>query len=377
MRRVCIFSTAYLPHIGGAEIAVKEITDRLADDHFVCITAKMDSALPRVEQIGNVEVHRVGWGIPMLDKMWLALFGWKVARKLHAVEKFDCAWAIMASYGGLAAERFVAKTDVPMLLTVQEGDTPEHIAKRARMTGGRFGKIFERATALQAISAYLQDWAQKMGFAGKHSVVIPNGVAVEQFAHVFSAEEKAHARAEFGFNDNARIAVTVSRLVGKNGVGDSIAALTHLPEEFCLVIAGEGELRHQLESQVAELGLQSRVRFLGLQPYDSLPLVLQACDVFVRPSISEGLGNVFLEAMAAGIPVVGTRVGGIVDFLEHGKTGFVCKPSNPQSVATALSLAVEENSSVIAQAKAMVVDRFTWDSVVQRMDKVFTTVCES
>src|SRR3989338_9428218 len=119
-KRVLVFSTAYLPLIGGAEIAVKEITDRLPDVEFVMVTARLKKELPSVEKLGNVSVHRIGNG-GSFDKLRLVFSGWKYALKLG---KFDAIWAIMASYGGFAALRYKKKNPcTPFLLTLQEGDS--------------------------------------------------------------------------------------------------------------------------------------------------------------------------------------------------------------------------------------------------------------
>ena len=93
MKRILIFSTAYLPFIGGAEIAVKEITDRLPEYAFVLITAKIDRMLPDHERIGNVDVHRIGRG-NFFDKFRLVFRGSTYAKTLGY---FDAVWAIMAS----------------------------------------------------------------------------------------------------------------------------------------------------------------------------------------------------------------------------------------------------------------------------------------
>ena len=100
-KRILIFSTAYVPLIGGAEVAVKEITDRILDFEFVMVTAKIDPELPEVEKIGNIEVHRLGNGNHW-DKYWLVCHGPRYAQKLG---HFDAIWGIMASYAGFAALR--------------------------------------------------------------------------------------------------------------------------------------------------------------------------------------------------------------------------------------------------------------------------------
>ena len=101
--RVLIFSTAYYPFVGGAEVAIKEITDRAKDIEFDMITARLDSKLACFERIGNVNVYRLGFGLKHFDKWWLMKFGGWKAWWLNRKNKYDVSWSMMASWGGLAA----------------------------------------------------------------------------------------------------------------------------------------------------------------------------------------------------------------------------------------------------------------------------------
>ncbi len=371
MKHVVVFSTAYHPFVGGAEIAVQEITARVRGYTFDIITARLSRSVKRVEKLGNVTVHRLGIGVPFFDKWYLAFFGARYARKLHAESRFSIVWAIMASYGGLAAARFAKNIKIPYLLTLQEGDDLAGVEKKMRLAPRWFARVFNQAHALQAISNYLLEWGEKMGFSGNQAVVIPNGVAVE----VFSQKTKLR---EFGFADDAFVLITVSRLVKKNGVADVIRALPDLPSDVCLVVCGDGELRRQLESLVSSLKLEDRVRFVGTVAYEDLPAYVQSADVFIRPSLSEGLGNAFLEAMAAGVVVIGTPVGGIPEFLVDEKTGYFCKPNDPNSVALAVFKVRElhdlERKSIQGQAKSVVEERFTWTYVAAQMQSLFDSL---
>ena len=103
-------------------------------------------------------------------------------------------------------------------------------------------------------------------------------------------------------------------MVIKNGVGDVIKALPKLSENIKFVILGEGELKQKLIKLAKDLGVSDRVIFKGFVSHEKIPKYLKACDIFIRPSLSEGMGNSFIEAMACRIPVIATPVGGIVDF---------------------------------------------------------------
>ena len=123
------------------------------------------------------------------------------------------------------------------------------------------------------------------------------------------------AKKELKKNENNTYLITTSRLVYKNGIDDVIRALASLPQHIQFVIFGTGPDENTLRSLANELDIQNRIHFKGHIDHDVMPLYLKACDIFIRSSRSEGMGNSFVEAMAAELPVIATQEGGIVDFL--------------------------------------------------------------
>src|SRR3989344_7308959 len=102
-KKALIFSTSYYPFVGGAEVAIKEITDRIPDIQFDLITAKMKKGLPFMEKVGNVTVYRLGLGISIIDKLILPFEGVLFARHLSKKNKYDFFWCMMVSFAGGAA----------------------------------------------------------------------------------------------------------------------------------------------------------------------------------------------------------------------------------------------------------------------------------
>lgn len=376
---ILIFSTDdHLYPAGGAENAMGEITKRLSDIQFDLICARLRKEVKKYEELGNVRIHRIGFGIPRIDRYMLALFGHRKALSLYRQYSHDLVWSIMASYGAFSAVRVKERANIPFLLTLQEGTNIKDIMQKVRFVQKQFKGIFKSADALQSISRFLQSWGHEMGFAGSIDKVIPNGVDIPAFTADFSTDELNAKRRTFGFKDNATILVTTSRLEVKNGVGDIIDSLPFLPENVCLLICGSGSLERELRNKIKEQGLEERVRFLGFLPIKELPMVLKASDIFIRPSLSEGLGNAFLEAMAAEIPVIGTARGGITDFLKDNVTGFLCEPENCRSVASAvkrvLVLSAEERAAVVMNAKNMVIKNYDWAKISASMRDIFNTL---
>jgi glycosyltransferase involved in cell wall biosynthesis len=375
--RILVFSTDdHLYPAGGAESAMGEIMKRLPDIEFDLITARLRKTASYEEHIGNVHIYRIGFGIPRIDGYLLAVFGHLLAFRLLQKHSYDLIWSLMASYGAFSAVRVKKKTGIPILLTLQEGDAIEYILNKVRFVRGAFNEIFKSADGLQTISNFLLSWGKTMGCTGE-ARVIPNGVDVASFTAEIPADELKAARTSFGFPEDAYVLITSSRLEIKNGVGDVIEALPSMPD-VCFVVCGSGSLEASLKARVKELGLENRVRFLGFVNITALPKLMKASDAFIRPSLSEGLGNAFLEAMATKRPTIGTPVGGIPDFLIEGETGFLCEPQNPTSIVNAISRIRKLPPSKLEQIKetgyTRVLETYNWERIASSMRVFFADI---
>ncbi|MFH1029735.1 MAG: glycosyltransferase family 4 protein [bacterium] len=410
---VLIFSITYFPFVGGAEVAVKEITDRIichvgrdakfcvsttGDDKcidFDLITAKLNKKLPDFEKIGNVNVYRVGWGWK-LDKYFYPVLAFRKAVKLHRQKKYDIAQAIMANYAGLTALLFKLKDkNLKYLLTEQSGDSDFFILIRTWFWQPIYKMVYTKADFIQPISLWLEKRIRRYGYKGE-SRIVPNGVDVKKFSifnSQFSMNEqfsifnfKKEIKKKFGFGEDDEIIITVSRLVKKNGVEDLIRGLKEIekleikkfsPEAgggIKLLIAGTGKLENKLKKLVASLKLQNKVIFLGHIGHDELPKYLWASDIFCRPSLTEGFGNVFIEAMAAGVPVVATPVGGIPDFLVDGETGIFCKVENPKSIAECVIRLLSDQdlyAKIAKNGRRLVEERYDWENIAFQMRGIY------
>lgn len=393
MRRILIFSLVYYPrYIGGAEVAIKEITDRIStkDVEFDMVTLRLDCSLPKFERIGNVDVYRVGWtgrqktssdSLPWylhLNKYAFLITGFLKAVSLHRKRKYNAVWSLMATYNSFSALFFkVIHPKVPFIFTLQDGDPIPYIKKRARPLYPLFKMIFRRADCIQAISKYLADWAVDMG-AKCEVKIVPNGVDYAYFSKQVSSERLEALKGQLGKQKDDIFIITTSRLVVKNAVNDIIDSLQYLPENVKLLILGSGYEEEKLKA-MSEGRPPTQVKFLGNIPHDQLPEYLQVSDIFVRPSLSEGLGNSFIEAMASGIPVIATPVGGIVDFLRNGETGLFCEVKNPKSIAQKVEKLIKDRESrdyIVRQAREMVREKYDWNMVAREMKEIFSsTVC--
>jgi len=382
-KKILIFSTAYLPFVGGAEIAIKEITARLEEIQFDLITLRFDRALPKFEKLGNVNIYRVGfmankpnmsdlvkWPLK-LNKYIFPFAAAGAACRLNRKNNYDGIWAMMAAFAGFAAVFFkLCHKNTPYLLTLQEGDPIDEIKRKVRYVFPLFRKIFIKADFIQVISNYLAGYARGMGYQGELAVV-PNGVDLKNYELRITNYE---LREKLGFSDDDKIIITTSRLVEKNGVGDLIEAMRYLPANVKLLIIGAGELEKNYKLQITNYKLEGRVIMLGEIKNELIPEYLSIADVFVRPSLSEGQGIAFLEAMAAGVPIIATPVGGIVDFLRDGETGLFCRVSDPASIAAKIKILFANKEMAEAlrnNAGELVRKNYGWDSIAVKMEKIF------
>jgi sugar transferase (PEP-CTERM/EpsH1 system associated) len=186
-----------------------------------------------------------------------------------------------------------------------------------------------------AVTEDLGRWlVQTVGVPARKVTVIPNGVDTARFA----GEGRLAARRSLALADDAFVVGSVGRLDPVKDYASLLRAFAILVRQqpaSRLVLAGDGPERGRIEAHLAEASLGDRVLLLG-ERHD-IPLVLAALDVFVLPSIAEGMSNVILEAMASGVPVVATSVGGNPELVDDGATGRLVPPRAPEALAQALA----------------------------------------
>lgn len=380
--KILIFSLVYLPKfVGGAEIAVQEITDRIDSVSFDMITLRTE--FKPIEKIGHVTVYRIGpyvGGFGFFQKLLRSvmkyiypLWAYMYACKLHKRNNYSGVWSIMANYAGFAALFFKLRySTVRFILTLQEGDPISYIKRRVWFVYPLFKHIFIKADIVQAISHHLGVFAVNMGFRAEPHIV-PNGVDIQRFSYEFSKKTLQNLKTKIGLLPKDIVLITTSRLVKKNGLQDIIDALALLPQQYKLLVLGVGELEHELRFQAKRLGVDARVVFVGFVSHSDLPKYLRISNIFIRPSLSEGLGNSFLEAMAVGLPVIATPVGGIPDFLINTVTGLFCGVRDPQSIYNqVLRLGNTQLYSALAEnGKRLVREKYGWEGISANIHKLF------
>jgi glycosyltransferase involved in cell wall biosynthesis len=199
--------------------------------------------------------------------------------------------------------------------------------------------------------------------------VVHNAVDVDLFAS--SRRSDPSLRAELAGTPDKPIVLTTARLTDQKGHRHLLEAAVQVPEAV-FVMAGHGPERDALESQAQRLGISDRVKFLGFR--GDIPDLLASCDVFVLPSLYEGLPLALLEAAAVGKPVVATTVGGVGEIVIHDETGLLVSPADPPALAAALRrlLADPDVARRLAAAASMHVRRtFSLEAMVKSVTAIY------
>lgn len=386
-KRILIFSLVYYPNFhGGAEPALKEITDRInpEDIEFHMVTCLWNSNIPRVERYGNVLVHRIGFGTPdpaftdygrgilKLNKYLFQIWGPLKGLMLHAQYRYDAVWSMMAIAAGIPGFIFkVFSSRTPFVLTLQEGTPFEHNMRVMRQAWPLFKRVFRSASIIQSISNSLSKWARHMGYTGEIAL-IKNGANPRDLKEDYTEAEVEAVRQELGKRPGDIFLVNTSRLELQKGHDLTIQALLHLPEHIKYVIVGDGWDEQKLRDLTNKLKLRHRVIFTGRVDRSVVTLYRKACDIFVAPSRSEGLGNAFVSALASRLPLVTSGVGGIADYATDGETAWVVPSNEPKDIAAKIQevLAHPEKAKLISERARTLVERdYDWDRIAKQMEK--------
>lgn len=173
------------------------------------------------------------------------------------------------------------------------------------------------------------------------------------------------------------IVLTLARLVGRKGLNTLVDAAALVPAAL-FVVAGEGEDRSLLESRIRQLGLEERVRILGQR--DDIPALLASCDLFVLPSLFEGLPLSILEAMAAGKPVIATAVPGTREAVKEGETGLLFPPGDAPALAHAITSVLADQALAARLGRAgqvRVRQEFSAEMMTRQVEAVYGEVLRS
>ena len=361
--RVLILTPYFHPVIGGVESNAARFARYLgsAGAEVRVLTKRLSRDLPDVDELDGVPIRRIGpFGDRSAAGKWLmspAAFRWLVGHR----KGYDVVCVV--DYRGVGMAAIAARTMTGRRVLVQ-AQTPGVLSARdnpgvgpvglsgesalARLLKWPVRAVYARADAFACISHSLEREAIAFGIPADRVHFLPNAIDMGRFRPP-NPEERSGQRAALGLPPDAVVCLFVGRLSREKGVLDLVEAWNILrPPDALLLIAGPDMTGHPWDAgrpardRIAQQGLASSVRFLG--PSDAVASLLHVADVVVQPSHFEAMGLSAAEALACGVPVVASAVGGLLDFIVDGRNGLLAPPRDPRALAAALGEIIADSS---------------------------------
>lgn len=321
-------------------------------------------AIPAFQAQGAIAVHHPRFTlIPALsgplNPALIASAILPLAKRLHAETPFHMVDAQFFYPDGPAAARIAQALDLPLAIKARGSDIHlwgENASARRQMIAAA-----HQAKALLSVSRALARDMAAMGMPEATTHVHYTGLDRERFQPLErrAARQLISAIPSLHVWSTGPLLLCVGALVPIKGQAIAIRALTHLAQDVRLAIAGTGADENTLKALTKQLGLESRVHFLGAVEHDLLPQLLCAADAMVLPSEREGLANAWIEAIACGTPVVIPDVGGAREVVLDNSAGRIVDRS-PEAIAKAVTELLANPPS--QQSVAANAERFSWSS---------------
>jgi len=301
----------------------------------------------------------------------------RAANRLLARERFDLLHAHWVIPNGVIAALAARRSHLPLVVSLHGSDVA--VSEKNAVFGRAARSTFARAAAVTAPSDDLLERARLLGAQGPLEL-IPYGADVQ--ALTAAPGDADELRMRLGLTPERIVIAGVGRFIDVKGFSyliDAVAAARSSCPELHLVLVGDGDLREELETRARALGLSDSVSFPGVARRDEIAAYFAAAQMVVVPSVHarglvDGLPNVALEAMAAGKPLIATRVGGLPQLVLDGENGLLVEEKDPAGLAAAI-LRLANDAALRARlgqrAQAEIRDRRSWDVVARRFVDVY------
>lgn len=335
------------------------------------------AAIPAVEAGGMVNIYHPRFVLfPRLsgriNPALIARAVLPLARELHAEAPFDLVDAQFFYPDGPAAARIASALGLPLAIKARGSDI--HLWGKRPAGLRQMRRAATSASAVLAVSGALANDMAALGLASVSDITVHyTGLDHARFRPI----PRPEARQNLGnlpglrLRPADRLAVSVGALVPIKGQSLAIRALTSLPPDIHLAIAGTGPEDAALRALAHSLGIANRIHFLGSVDHETLPVLLSAADVMVLPSEREGLANAWIEALACGTPLVIPDIGGAREVLDLPAAGRFAERT-PEAIAAAITelLAAPPAQAAVAACAA----RFSWDANAAALAAIYEAV---
>ncbi len=378
--RICLCVSLFRPSLGGAERQAERLALALvACGHCVTVVTQRLPGTAAEEQLDGVRIVRAirTWNRgPLYGLTYVLSLAWYLLRHRRSFDLIQATYLYLDAFTAMALRPLHHK---PVILRPACGGADGDLTRLPTL---RFWPLWPRldrpvhtlilrtllrADAVIALSSELADELRAAGFPPMRIIRVPNGVDARRFAPVDGGVRRAK-QALLGAA--GPVLTFVGRLHAQKNVATLLHAAVRLRAHWPglhVVLVGEGPEDKTLRCLVQELGLKEQVTFAG-GVADVTPF-LAATDVFVHPSRAEGMPGALLEAMAAGLPCVATRIGGTVDVMADGVDGLLVEPGDVEGVAVAIARCLADPQLAArlgATARQRVEAEFTIEAMAAR-----------
>jgi glycosyltransferase involved in cell wall biosynthesis len=377
--RLCVVTHTFLPHVGGIERVVYEQCKRLMQKQFEPMVVTHRNYTNKNYVFDGIRVRcydsvNIGFrlGIPYAIPH---ITSYKTF--LESVKSSDLVHVHGHPYlSSLIAAKIAKKYSKPLVLTqhntfIEYNNFWDEIEKLNDLTIGR--EVLKEAEKIIVVSNATKNYVLSLGADSEKIRVLHNGVDVNRFRPLTGVKDEM--RKKLGISKDSSVVLTVRRLVYKNGIDTLIEsakiAVKKNPRLFFLVV-GKGPDFGKVKEKIEQLGIQENFRLTGFISDEDLPFYYNVADFFVLPSKSgEGLPLVALEAMACGVPVIATNVGGISEVMKEG-SGKLVSPNSPDSLAEAiLEFSHSDLLALKNDLRKMVEQKYSWDRNVEKLVEIY------
>ena len=392
LRKVCFISPEYWPLSGGTGAYVYYLTNELMKNGYkICVVTGATQALDiQVNDKLKVFFLKIP-KTPIIKSFMLAGASYRKLNSVRDTVNVDITHAQLPLTPNFAVPPNFGKTLVCTVHSTWKGEAEAirgepysrlNANEKFLVSFNWFLRIFEekmleRAKKIIAVSYFTKRELLEYYKIPENKIrVIHNGVDINKFK---PAANKRKVKEELGFNPDDLAIVSVGRLYARKGLFTLIESMPQVVKRFKnakFIISGKGqsdEMR-KLITHAEKLGVKNNILFTGYYPDKKLPKLYQAADVFAFSTFYEHHPFAVLEALATGLPVVTTTVGGIPETIESGKNGFLVEPFNPRQFSKKILYLLEhpaEASEMGALARKTVEERFDWRIVVKAAVKVY------
>ena len=360
-RRILILITDL--KIGGMPSIVREVARRLHQPPEVRVDV---SCLAPWGPVAD-QIAALGIAVHPLDARRPAEFPFTVRRLVNLIRRggYDTVFSCLVHANATAAAASLLLPDVRFVQCIQTTQPTPRWHWRAQAIAHHAAEAMVVPSA--SVARAVQEWS---GVPRSKIIIIPNGVEPAEFAGL--SEPIDEACEDSTTPQTRRRAVGfVGRLDPIKRIPDLLQAVDQLAGKVHLHVFGDGAEREAIRAKVEELGIENLVTLHGSvpRPHEAFEQI----ELLVLPSAAEGFPMVVIEAMAAGVPVIGTDVPGIRDAIVHGRTGLLVPPGSPGQLAEAIDEVLYNprlRRALRAEAQRDVAERFSWESIIPQYRKV-------